>query len=73
MSVSGDHVIVRWLECVRGIDVDAVRCEIIAEAGPAAALRANTVRKGGYTFVCERGTIVTVLYGDARRTPLRRR
>jgi hypothetical protein len=67
-----DHVIIRWLERVRGVDVEAIRREILAEAGPAAAMGAKTVRKAGRTFVIERGCIVTVLHGDRQRPPRRR-
>lgn len=68
-----DHVVIRWLERVMDFDLDAVRAAIITEAGPAAALGAKSVRKGGRTFIIESGCIVTVLHGDKRRLPNRHR
>lgn len=67
-----DHAIVRWLERVEGLDLDIIRAEILAVAGPAAAAGAKVLRKDGHAFIMEKGAIVTILPDDRRRLPQRR-
>ena len=62
-----DHAIVRYLDRVRGVDIEGVKSEIMAVAGGAAALGAKAVRRGGSCYVIDRGTIITVLPTDRRR------
>jgi len=62
-----DHAVVRWIERVHGIDMDAIRSRIVAEMGKAVAMGKRvgqdtfTVRAGSHKFVVKRGVIVTVL------------
>jgi len=55
-----DRAILRWLGRVRGGDIDAIKAEILAIAGPAAACDAKVLRKGGHVFILERGAVVTI-------------
>lgn len=66
-----DHAIIRYLERVEGLDMDIIRAEILAIAGPAAAAGAKVLRRDGYTYIIERGAIVTVLPDDKQRLPQR--
>lgn len=70
-----DHAVVRWLEKVKGFDVDALRHEIADAAmeakrtGDGSICRAKgdavAYSKDQVTFVvAHRNTIVTVVYGD---------
>lgn len=70
-----DHAVVRWLEKVKGMDMDALRKEIAAEAlaakkaGDGAICRAKgdavAYTKDQVTFVvAHRNNIVTVVFGD---------
>lgn len=68
-----DHGIVRYLERVEGLDLDIIRAEILAIAGPAAAAGAKILRKVGNTYIIENGAIVTVLPDDRQRLPRRPR
>jgi hypothetical protein len=66
------HAVVRWLERLEGLDIEAIKAEILAIAGPAVACGAKVLRKGGYAFILERGAVVTILPDDRRRLPPRR-
>jgi hypothetical protein len=70
-----DHAVVRWLEKVKGFDMNALRQEIAAEAkaakesGEGAICRAKgdavAYTKDKVTFiVAQRNSIVTVVFGD---------
>ena len=60
-----DHAVLRYLERVRGLDVEAVRAEIaascaIAEAHPTA----TAVLAGGFRFRIRANAVVTVIHKD---------
>jgi hypothetical protein len=70
-----DHAIVRWLEKVKGFDMDALRQEITSAAQEAKRLGDNAIcrakgdavayTKDDITFVvAHRNNIVTVVFGD---------
>lgn len=58
-----DHAVIRWLERVHGMDIEAVRRAILAEgrgtwlAAGATAIHANQI---GVTLVAEKGRVITV-------------
>lgn len=64
-----DHAVVRYLERVRGIDIDAIRAEIglvVDRAVTRASdcgLEANArgVNSGGFTFKIQDGYVITIL------------
>lgn len=65
-----DHAVVRWLERVRGVDIEAVRAEILDQGrGQWAAEGAVYVRVPdlGISLVAEHGRIVTIV-PHARRS-----
>lgn len=63
-----DHALVRYLERVHGVDVeafrDALRSEVseIAIAAGAAIGGQYAVKRGRHAFVCEGDTVITVLH-----------
>lgn len=59
-----DHAVMRWLERVHGINVEFFRNEIVEIAGPAAAVGASALRKGGVIYVIKDGAVVTVTPDD---------
>lgn len=67
-----DQALVRYLERVRGLHLDAVRAEILATAGAAAAIGGKVLRKSGHPYVFEQGRIITVLPDDRQRVARRR-
>ncbi|PZQ45235.1 MAG: hypothetical protein DI551_07965 [Micavibrio aeruginosavorus] len=57
-----DHALVRWLERVHGIDVDALRAKMLTSA----QIRhiengASVIKSKGHQYVVENNTIVTVI------------
>ena len=58
-----DHAVVRWLERVHGLDIDAVRRAVLAEgretwlASGATAIHAHQI---GVTLIAEKGRVITV-------------
>lgn len=59
-----DHAVVRWLERVRGIDIEAVRAEILDQGREQwAAEGAVYVRVPalGVSLVAEQGRIITIV------------
>jgi len=67
-----DHAVVRYLERVRGVDIDKVRADILAVASDAAVLGAKAIRHAGSCYVIDNKTIVTILPTDRRRITDRR-
>lgn len=55
-----DHALVRYLERVKGVDVEALRHEIASKVARAADLGACGVRVGGFNYRIEGGYVVTV-------------
>ena len=63
-----DHAVLRYLERVRGIDVEAARAEIAAITGIAASLGAKEAARDGHVYVLRGYTVTTVLpKGDRNR------
>jgi hypothetical protein len=62
-----DHALLRYLERVRGLDVEALKEEILTP-GIVAAVKAGAtaVKLNGITLVVANGRIVTVLPGTHR-------
>jgi hypothetical protein len=59
-----DHALVRWLERVHGIDVEALRRKMLDEALRSAfAAGAVRVKRGSVRFLGEQGVIKTVIGG----------
>jgi hypothetical protein len=58
-----DHAVLRYIERIYGLDVDAVRHHIAREVSAAAALGATTVRVGGVSYVIRGGVVVTAING----------
>lgn len=55
-----DHAVVRYLERVRGFNIENVRAAILTIAGGAAAVGAKAVRKDGFCYQIRDRKIVTV-------------
>lgn len=56
-----DHAVLRYMERVQGLDVEAVRRHIAGLCGPATAAGASTVYQEGVRFEISRtGAVVTV-------------
>ena len=56
-----DHCVLRYLERVRGMDVEAVRKEIVGMVRPAAAVGAKRVTVNGFTYVIDKQVVITVV------------
>lgn len=71
-----DHALLRYMERVMGVDVDAVRSEILNEKIKAALkMGATAVTVNGVKMIAKEGTIVTVLSEEMKpkRKPVRGR
>ncbi|WP_297772724.1 hypothetical protein [uncultured Roseovarius sp.] len=70
-----DHAVIRYLERVKGVDIEALRREIgrVADAGIEAG--ATGVISGGFVYRIETGVVITVLHHNRaeRGKPRRRR
>lgn len=60
-----DHALLRYLERVRGLDLDAVRAEIVGIVHQAAAVGATRVSVNGFTYMLEGRRVVTVTPGGS--------
>ncbi|MEJ0012827.1 MAG: hypothetical protein WDM94_09415 [Bauldia sp.] len=56
-----DHALLRYLERVKGVDIESARAEVIAITGVAAALGAPTAVRDGHAYVIKNYTVTTVL------------
>jgi len=56
-----DHAVLRYLERVRGFDVEAVRLHIWRICGPAARVGATCLRAEGAKFEFKSGRVITVV------------
>lgn len=59
-----DHAILRYLERVRGLDVESIRAEIIGIVRPAAGVSAKRLSVGGFTYILDGQHVITVLGGS---------
>lgn len=55
-----DHTLIRYLERVKGVDVEALRRKIALTVGRGNDLGASAVRVGGFTYRIEEGHVVTI-------------
>lgn len=62
-----DHAVLRWLERVRGLDIDAVKAEIREKVYPAVAMGATCFAIGDTRFAIENGVITTVMTRRQRK------
>jgi hypothetical protein len=69
-----DHALLRWLERVQGIDIEAVRAEIAARAERCVAAAESigtrpaqyVVLSGDARLIVRQGAVVTVVTADMR-------
>lgn len=63
-----DHALIRYLERVHGVDLEAFRAALRAEVSDAAIVAGATiggqyaVKSGRHAYICDGETIITVLY-----------
>lgn len=60
-----DHCLLRYIQRVLGVDVDAIRGEITALLEPAAKAGATKFSADGMTFVLVNNRVVTVTGGES--------
>ncbi|TDE40947.1 hypothetical protein [Antarcticimicrobium sediminis] len=56
-----DHAVVRYLERVKGVDIDALRSQIGRKVDLAIEMGANGAVSGGFVYRIEAGRVVTVV------------
>ncbi len=56
-----DHAVIRYMERVMGLDIDALRRQIHADVKHGIALGACGVVKGGFNYRISQGVVVTIL------------
>ncbi|MDT8856450.1 hypothetical protein RNZ50_15760 [Paracoccaceae bacterium Fryx2] len=64
-----DHAVIRYLERVVGIDVEALRDEIRAKVEPGVRLGACGVRSGGFNYRIIDGVVVTIVLAGHEDEP----
>lgn len=55
-----DHAVVRWLERVKGVDVEAFRAEIVDAVQGAVDAGAKQISVGGVTYILDGAVVTTV-------------
>ncbi|ODN71197.1 hypothetical protein [Methylobrevis pamukkalensis] len=73
LPIVADHAVLRWLERVAGLDVEAVRMHLAGRAMTAVELGAISTTLDGVRLVIEGGTVVTVVRTKRRRARKARR
>ena len=68
-----DHAVIRYLERVQGVDIEALRRQIGRVADKGLAVGAGGVISGGMIYVIEGGFVVTVIPQHEPRRGRRRR
>lgn len=69
-----DHAVLRYLERVEGLDLEAVRNRILSDAVlQAMIMRATSVHGHGFKLVIQDFTVVTTLPAEAVAAPARLR
>lgn len=63
-----DHAIVRWLERVHGVDMDAVRAEIAAACRTGVSLGACSVKVQNVKFQLDENKVCTILLTSEHRS-----
>lgn len=62
-----DHALIRYLERVHGVDIDAFRDALRAEVSDAAIAAGSAiggsyaVKRGRHTYICQGQTVITVV------------
>ncbi len=60
-----DHALVRWIERAHGIDMSALRAQMLANGvREAVDAGATQVRISGFTFACRNQRIIAVIGGQ---------
>jgi hypothetical protein len=68
MAYISDHAVLRWLERVRGIDIEAVRREMMSPAiDTAAAFGCDTVKMGNGARLKLNGDVVSTVFAKEDR------
>lgn len=70
---ASDHAVVRYLERVKGMDIDAVRREIGRVVDQGLEAGACGVISGGFVYRIEGGCVVTITRQNTPRPGRRRR
>lgn len=65
-TVVTDHALIRWLERVHGIEVEALREVLYDRVRDAAAVGATRHRTAECTFIFRNGKLITVLDADMK-------
>lgn len=63
--IVSDHALVRYLERVLGIDVEAARQTIARTAAPAIAMGASSMSSDGFTFHIRDNRVTTIVPGKS--------
>lgn len=63
-AVVTDHAVVRYLERVCGVDVEAVRTRIERTAQPGVAVGASAINVGQAKFILRGHVVTTVMHRD---------
>ena len=56
-----DHAVVRWLERMEGLDLEAVRAKIASEAKPHLGTVGTVALGGGLVMLIDRNRVVTIM------------
>lgn len=73
VSTVTDHALIRYLDRVMGLDVEAVRDRLAADAAPAIAAGACSFSSGGHTLAIRDGRVTTVMIGETAQATRRRK
>lgn len=60
-----DHSVLRWLERVQGVDIEAIRLHIWEICAPAIKAGATCIRADGVKYEFQNGKVITVVPGNA--------
>ena len=61
MSIITDHALLRWIERVHGVDIEALRSQVADMCAPAVQAGASTAPVGAVWAVIQHGRVVTIL------------
>jgi hypothetical protein len=63
-AIVTDHCLLRYIERVKGVDLDVLRAEIVAIVGPAVKCGATSVSSAGFTYcLAPTGAVKTIVPG----------
>lgn len=66
-TIVSDHAVMRYLERVRGVDMDAARAEITGIVRAAVTIKASKFTHQGFTYLLEGRNVITVYPRGKRR------